>query len=145
MGRPEMSRSASDTIDEVARNAVLEISGMTRVSPLDCISSDFLTAGGSRDRISWRIPFTLTADPSVASRGSDHSLISSRSSLFVFVFLGILEHIASDGATVNGLPVLAVVDSVPGIEQGQIVVEIPVAGGIVGVHASTTASGTERC
>jgi hypothetical protein len=31
----------------------------------------------------------------------------------------------------------------PGIEQGQIV-EISIAGGIVGVHASTTTSGPER-
>lgn len=80
-------RSDSEIIDEIARNVVLEFSGMTRVSSPDCISSDFLTAGGSRDRISWRIPFTLTADPSVASRGSDHSLISSGSSLFVFAFV----------------------------------------------------------
>jgi len=93
-----------ETADAVALNAVFEVSGMTRTSPLACMSSDFRTGDGSRERISCRIPFTLTPDPRVASTGSGHSLISSGSSLsllFVFV-LGISQQMVPKGARVNG-------------------------------------------
>lgn len=70
IGRLAISCSASVTIDEVARNAVFEDSAMT---------------------------LHLTAEPSVASTWSDHSLISSGSSLLFFVFvLGILSRISDD-------------------------------------------------
>ncbi|WP_245498832.1 hypothetical protein [Rhizobium leguminosarum] len=57
--------------------------------------------------------------------------------------LGILERMGLEGATVNRPPFSAVAGTMPGIEQGQVVVKIPVAGGIVGVDASTAASDPE--
>jgi hypothetical protein len=78
-----MPFSALETADAVALNAVFEVSGMTRMSPPARISSDFRTGDGSRERISCRIPFARTDDPSVAAGGNGHSLISSASSLFL--------------------------------------------------------------
>jgi hypothetical protein len=69
-GRSAMPSSELETADAVALNAVFEVSGMTRMSSPACISSDFRTGGGSRERISCRIPFTLTPDPRVATTGS---------------------------------------------------------------------------
>ncbi|EJJ30072.1 hypothetical protein PMI11_01645 [Rhizobium sp. CF142] len=104
IGRLAMSVSAVETAVEIARNAVLEVSGMIRVSALACMSNDFLIADGSRERISCRIPLTRIADPSVTVTGSGHSLISSGSSLsFFFVFVvGISEQMRLEGSSVNG-------------------------------------------
>ncbi|RAR98628.1 hypothetical protein DEU52_1631 [Ensifer adhaerens] len=104
IGRFAMPSNALETADAVALKAVFEVSGMTRISPPGCISSDFRIVDGSRDRISCRIPLSLTPDPRVATTGSGHSLISSGSSLsllFVFV-LGIPQEMVLKGPRVNG-------------------------------------------
>lgn len=49
-----VSLSASDTADDVARNAAFLVSWITKALP--CISSEFRTSGKNRDPILTRMP-----------------------------------------------------------------------------------------